>query len=192
MQTHTHTDRNIDYGGMFFSFSLLRSAQPRHLSWGTRDSECINLHCLKDSGTKIMAFQCEGHRCEMWVMLFKAPGFRRRAWSCWRWTAIVNILARSVLSVNLQSHAAELLTSRHSICAPKLSKHPQPCCWFQSSSIRCALFCIVRHENFAALATRNFKKRSSRSMSMLAKHGPKSRMLSSVECCWKRSWRRNA
>ena len=29
------------------------------------------------------------------------------------------------------SRVAELLTSRHSICASKLRKHPQPCRWFQ-------------------------------------------------------------
>ena len=86
-------------------------------------------------------------------------------------------LPRFVPGVNLQFHRVEeLLSSRHSICASKLGKHLVADS--KSSSIQCAMSCIVSHEISTALATRNFKKRYSRSIRILAKHGPKSRMLS--------------
>ena len=148
----------MEYGGMFFSFYL---PVPRSQgTWGTRDSEWLNLRCLKDSGTKIMAFQCEGHRCE-WCFLRTRVQFRPiRPKLRWRWTAIANILARSVLSVNLQSHAVQnfLLPGTRSAHL-SLASTPNLAADSKSYSIQCALFCIVSHEILTALATRNFKKR---------------------------------
>ena len=125
---HTHTDRNMDCGGMFsrFPFSVPR----RQGTWGTLDSECLNLHCLKDSGTKTMAFQCEGHRCEWCFLKHQSsddlPEAVLTVDSHCQYTCKVCAQSQSSISC-----VAELLTSRHSICASKLSKHPQPCRWFQ-------------------------------------------------------------
>jgi len=74
----THTlDHRQKHGLWRHAFSL---PVPRSQgTWGTHDSECLNFRCLNHSGAKIMAFQGEG---QMWEVLFKAPEFRRSAWSC--------------------------------------------------------------------------------------------------------------
>ena len=41
-------------------YSRVPCMRPSQGTWDTSDSECFNLHHRTDSGTKIMAFQCEG------------------------------------------------------------------------------------------------------------------------------------
>ena len=83
----------------------------------------------------------------MWVMHFKSTRVQTICPKlCWRWTAIANILARSVLSVKLQSHALQNFLppgtrpARRSL-ASTLSLVADS----KSSSIQCALFCFVLH-----------------------------------------------
>ena len=82
--THTHTDTHTWSQTETWIMAACFSRFPfpcraAKALWGTHDSECLNFRCLNHSGAKIMAFQCEG---QMWEMLFKAPEFRRSAWSC--------------------------------------------------------------------------------------------------------------
>ena len=119
-QTDRQTDRNMDYGGMFFLFSLpVRRSQGTS---GTRDSECRNLRRLKDSGTKIVSFQCEGHRREWRFPKHQSsddlPEAVLTVDSHCQYTCKVCAQCQSLISCG-----AELLPSRHSICVSQLSKH---------------------------------------------------------------------
>ena len=119
-QTHTTSTETWIMAACFsrFPFSVPR----RQGTWGTLDSECLNLHCLKDSGTKIMAFQCDGHRCEWCFLKHQSsddlPEAVLTVDSHCQYTCKVCAQCQSSISC-----VAELLTSRHSICVSKLSKH---------------------------------------------------------------------
>ena len=138
--THTHRDRNMDDGGMFFPFSLPARSQGTWGTWGTRDSECLNLHCLRDSGTKIMAFQCEGRR------LFKAPEFGRSAQICVESGQPLQIYWQSLCPVPIVNFMRCRTSCFQAVADSK------------SSSIQCAMLCIVSHKISTALPTQNVKR----------------------------------
>ena len=138
MQTHTHThthrhthlvtDRNMDYGGMLFSFSLPGAAQPRHFEALMIPSVSISV-VSTILEQRLWPFNVKG-RCQRCFLKHQSsddlPEAVLTVDSHCQYTCKVRAQCQSSIS-----RVAELLTSRHSICASKLRKHPQPCRWFQ-------------------------------------------------------------
>ena len=115
-QTHRHTETQTWIMAACFFLPVQRSQG----TWGTRDSECLNWRCLKDSGTNIiiMAFPREGRWYE-WLFLKQQSSDDLS-----KSVLMVDSHCQSACKVCVQcqssfSCGAELLTARHLICVSK-------------------------------------------------------------------------
>ena len=96
---------SMDTKGKLACFSRVPCMRRSQGTWGMRDSECLNVHDVKDSGTKIMAFECEGRSYESCFVSTIGQMICPNRY--WVWTDIAHLLAPSVSSVNLQFHAVQ-------------------------------------------------------------------------------------
>ena len=105
--TRTRTDKNV--AACFPRVRCMRRSQG---NWRPLDSECLILRYLKDSGTKILAFQCEGRRYEdrgsaQICLLTVDSHSNSKCQAC-----KVCVQCQSSISCG-----AEVLAARHLICA---------------------------------------------------------------------------